>query len=352
MEIDQILEQVPQSLQALTENHQNLLNVAEYCSDNYFQACGGSVALEQTKVLLTQSLASVAFQISSVSSSLLRLLELQGLELKSLESSVLLLGQSVEMHREKVARRDIGGFTTSRRVPRCHKLLPPAEVQPRPPYSRQPINFQQLDAIGHGVKVGVKAERSGTIRKLGSSFRNKPPEPVQCPTAPPAVGSFGKPVAPPSIPSSWQAPPPCEVIDEPLPPYYITDEAPPLAAANESPDEAEDLPPPPPLPPTNDSPAKTLDLIGSSEAVAPPPPPEAQPTLLATPPTPHLETVLEDVSFPPPPVLPEETAETLTPPPEVRAETLPPPPPLPIPEENDLEIPPPPPPPPPFEIQD
>lgn len=63
--------------------------------------------------------------------------------------------QTVEMHKEKVSRREIGVFTAVRRVPRSHKILPPqpASVQPRPPYSRRPICYQQLDGVGHGMKV-------------------------------------------------------------------------------------------------------------------------------------------------------------------------------------------------------
>lgn len=61
------------------------------------------------------------------------------------------------MHKEKVSRREIGVFTAVRRVPRSHKILPPpqpaAGTQPRPQYSRQPINYQQLDDLGHGMKV-------------------------------------------------------------------------------------------------------------------------------------------------------------------------------------------------------
>lgn len=381
MELEQILKEVPESLRALTENHQNLLNVAQYCSEAYLQASGGTEALSQTRSLLTQSLASVAFQVNSVAESLLQLLDLQGAQLSQLQGSVHQLGQSVEMHREKVARREIGSFTAQRRVPRCHKLLPPPQPKTRPPYSRQPINFQQLDALGHGVKVGAKlSERSANSRKAGASFRSKPLEPVQCPTAPPAVGSFGKPVAPPSVPSSWQAPPSSDVI-EPLPLTDIIDEAPPLPpeSANESP--AEPLAPPPPPLPSNGSPGETHDLIGSSETEAPPPPPEAPslapppppealplapppppeappsmfgtpplapppppeappPPHLETPPPPHLETVLEESSFPPPP---DDFTDAT---PLLPEEAPPPPPPPPIADETDpydLEIPPPPP---------
>lgn len=356
MELEQILKEVPESLKALTENHQNLLNVAQYCSETYLQTSGGAEALSQTRLLLTQSLASVAFQVNSVAESLLQLLDLQGAQLRHLQGSVHQLGQSVEMHREKVARREIGSFTAQRRVPRCHKLLPPTQPRPRPPYSRQPINFQLLDAVGHGVKVGAKQAEHST-RKGGASFRSKPLEPLQCPTAPPAVGSFGKPVAPPSVPSSWQAPPPDDVI-EPLPLSDITADAPPPPpeAANESPEEPLVQPPPPP----NGSPGETQPLIDSSEAaapppapegppLAPPPPPEALPAPeLETPPLPleapplPLETVLEESSFPPPP---DDFTDATPLSPE---EATPPPPPPPITDEAaayDLEIPPPPPPP-------
>ncbi|XP_042337033.1 ABI gene family member 3-like, partial [Plectropomus leopardus] len=79
------------------------------------------------------------------------------------------------MHKEKVSRREIGVFTAVRRVPRSHKILPPpqpsAGTQPRPPYSRRPINYQQLDGLGHGMKVsGKQSERTGTIRKHGASI--------------------------------------------------------------------------------------------------------------------------------------------------------------------------------------
>ncbi|XP_072298249.1 abl interactor 2-like isoform X2 [Eucyclogobius newberryi] len=341
MELEQILREVPESLKALTENHQNLLNVAQYCTDNYLQTCGGAEALSHTRSLLTQSLASVAFQVNSVAESLLRLLDLQHHDLSRLQSSVLLLSQSVEMHREKVARREIGSFTSQRRVPRCHKLLPPAQPKARPPYTRQPICFQLLDTVGHGVKVGGKpSERSGTIRKPGSSFRTKAPELLQSSTVPP-VSSFGKPVAPPSVPASWNAPPPCDVIES-IPLSDVMDEAPP-------PPEVEPLAPPPPPPPPNQKPDEILDLIDSSEAgalpppppnppgalippLAPPPPPgpplapPPPPGLPLAPPPPPLETVLEESSFPPPP---DDFTEATPPSPE-DTETPPPPPPPPI----------------------
>ncbi|KAK5885681.1 hypothetical protein CesoFtcFv8_019369 [Champsocephalus esox] len=106
------------------------------------------------------------------------------------------------MHKEKVSRREIGVFTAARRVPRSHKILPPllaAGSKPRPPYSRRPISYQQLDGIGHGIKVsGNQAERAALSRSSSRSSK----APVQCPVAPPVSGSsFGRPVAPPTLPT-------------------------------------------------------------------------------------------------------------------------------------------------------
>lgn len=66
--------------------------------------------------------------------------------------------QKVEMHKEKVSRREIGVFTVVKQVPRSQKILPlsPSSTpQPRPPYNRKPINYQQLDSVGHGIKVSL-----------------------------------------------------------------------------------------------------------------------------------------------------------------------------------------------------
>lgn len=75
------------------------------------------------------------------------------------------------MHKEKVSRREIGVFTSVRRLPRGMKVLPPAStpagVQKRPTYSRQPINFQMLDHLGHGVKVRL------TRRKCQCPFQKQ-----------------------------------------------------------------------------------------------------------------------------------------------------------------------------------
>ncbi|XP_076608554.1 ABI family, member 3a isoform X1 [Chaetodon auriga] len=349
-EVMKIMEEAPGARKALLENYDNLLNVADYCYSSYIQSGDGSTkALEETKNFTTQSLASVAYQISTLASSVLSLLDAQTSQLRHMESSINLIGQTVEMHKEKVSRREIGVFTAVRRVPRGHKIVPPpqppAGTQPRPPYSRRPINYQQLDSLGHGMKVsGKQADRTGTIRKLGASVRStKPPEPVQCPVAPPvSSSSFGKPVAPPTIPTTCHSPPECDIITT------LLDDTPPLPppTANEMPvldDEVTNTLTPPSPPPLG----RNLDFSSSGAIVAPPPPPplplsEALTNQSGPPPAPplSLETVVEENSFPPPSPPP--------PPPPSDDDGFPP-----LPNDgSDLAAPPPPPPPPPSQEVD
>ncbi|XP_028310426.1 ABI family, member 3a isoform X2 [Gouania willdenowi] len=249
-EVMRILEEAPNAQKALRENYNNLQSVAEYCYDNYVMSGDSSLkALEETKNFTTQSLASVAYQISSLANQMLSLLNAQTNQLLHMESSINLVGQMVEMHKEKVSRREIGVFTSVRRISRNHKIVPPSGSKSLPPYSRRPINYQQLDAVGHGVKVpaGKQADKTGIIRRQGTSTRNNKPEPVLCPVAPPAVSSsFGKPVAPPTIASSE-----CDIVTTQLP----------------------EAPPPPPPPPTIED-DNNVDSPGEGEA--PPPPPTAE----------------------------------------------------------------------------
>jgi hypothetical protein len=68
------------------------------------------------------------------------------------------------MHREKVARREIGAFTTAKRVPRSHKIIPPATgKEPKPKYTRSPITYSDLDTQGHGMKVRREFSSSSAI---------------------------------------------------------------------------------------------------------------------------------------------------------------------------------------------
>lgn len=145
--------EIPECQQNLKDNHRNLERVAEYCDTNYFRSVNKLVALEETKNYTTQSLASVAYQITSLAFNILHLLDLQATQITSLESHSNHLAQSEQIHREKVARREIGLFTANKQPNRIPKILYPVSPERQTKYARKPIDYSILDDVGHGVKL-------------------------------------------------------------------------------------------------------------------------------------------------------------------------------------------------------
>lgn len=63
------------------------------------------LSLEETKNYTTQSLASVAYQINTLAYNFLQLLDLQASQMEEMESQMNHISQTVQIHKEKVARR-------------------------------------------------------------------------------------------------------------------------------------------------------------------------------------------------------------------------------------------------------
>lgn len=63
--------------------------------------------------------------------------------------------QTVDIHKEKVARREIGILTTNKNTSRTHKIIAPANPERPVRYIRKPIDYSLLDDMGHGVKVVI-----------------------------------------------------------------------------------------------------------------------------------------------------------------------------------------------------
>ncbi|XP_067597023.1 abl interactor 2 isoform X29 [Pseudorca crassidens] len=220
-------EEIPGGRRALFDSYTNLERVADYCENNYIQVpyqifdlqiqspiingsriCGFNElqiklvepedtesedaepmdtesadkqrALEETKAYTTQSLASVAYLINTLANNVLQMLDIQASQLRRMESSINHISQTVDIHKEKVARREIGILTTNKNTSRTHKIIAPANLERPVRYIRKPIDYTILDDIGHGVKVSTQN------MKMGGLPRTTPP--TQKPPSPPMSG--------------------------------------------------------------------------------------------------------------------------------------------------------------------
>uniref|UniRef100_A0A3Q3GN81 Abl-interactor 1a n=1 Tax=Kryptolebias marmoratus TaxID=37003 RepID=A0A3Q3GN81_KRYMA len=204
-------EEIPAGKRALVESYQNLTRVADYCENNYVQAQDKRKALEETKAYTTQSLASVAYQINALANNVLQLLDIQASQLRRMESSINHISQTVDIHKEKVARREIGILTTNKNTSRTHKIIAPANMERPVRYIRKPIDYTVLDDVGHGVKQ----HGNNQAVRVGTLSRTNPP--TQKPPSPPMSGrgTLGRntpyktlePVKPPTVPNDYMTSP-------------------------------------------------------------------------------------------------------------------------------------------------
>ncbi|KAM9845166.1 abl interactor 1-like isoform 5-T5 [Aulostomus maculatus] len=210
-------EEIPAGKRALVESYQNLSRVAEYCENNYVQAQDKKKALEETKAYTTQSLASVAYQINALANNVLQLLDIQASQLRRMESSINHISQTVDIHKEKVARREIGILTTNKNTSRTHKIIAPGNMERPVRYIRKPIDYTLLDDVGHGVKVrGISVQNGNNAAGRGGTISRTNP-PTQKPPSPPMAGrgTLGRntpyktlePVKPPVVPNDYMTSP-------------------------------------------------------------------------------------------------------------------------------------------------
>ncbi|XP_043105089.1 abl interactor 2a isoform X7 [Puntigrus tetrazona] len=204
-------EEIPAGRRALLDSFTNLERVAEYCESNYVQSPDKHAALEETKNYTTQSLASVAYLINTLANNVLQMLDIQASQLRRMESSINHISQTVDIHKEKVARREIGILTTNKNTSRTHKIIAPANPERPVRYIRKPIDYSALDDIGHGVKWLLRFKVNTQNMKMGGLLRTTPP--TQKPPSPPmpGKGTIGRhspyrtlePVRPPVVPNDY-----------------------------------------------------------------------------------------------------------------------------------------------------
>ncbi|XP_016365915.1 abl interactor 2-like isoform X7 [Sinocyclocheilus rhinocerous] len=179
-------EEIPAGRGALLDSYANLERVAEYCESNYVQSPDKHRALEETKSYTTQSLASVAYLINTLANNVLQMLDIQASQLRRMESSINHISQTVDIHKEKVARREIGILTTNKNTSRTHKIIAPANPERPVRYIRKPIDFSLLDDVGHGVKWLLRFKVNAQNMKAGTTPRTTAP--TQKPPSPPGPG--------------------------------------------------------------------------------------------------------------------------------------------------------------------
>ncbi|XP_034271378.1 ABI gene family member 3 isoform X4 [Pantherophis guttatus] len=157
---------IPSARDVLQENYSNLLKVADYCDSNYEQAQDKRKALEETMTFTVQSLASVTYQINNLARNILKIFDLQTTHLQQVEANVCSIEQVIEMHKEKVSRREIGTLTVCKTFPPYQKIIYPKKLEPLQPYYRKPLDFSTLDDIGHGIKdQSTQLAKTGTLSR-------------------------------------------------------------------------------------------------------------------------------------------------------------------------------------------
>ncbi|XP_060777065.1 abl interactor 1b isoform X8 [Neoarius graeffei] len=334
-------EEIPAGKRALVESYQNLSRVAEYCENNYVQAQDKKKALEETKAYTTQSLASVAYQINALANNVLQLLDIQASQLRRMESSVNHISQTVDIHKEKVARREIGILTTNKNTSRTHKIIAPGNMERPVRYIRKPIDYTLLDDVGHGVKwLKAKQGNSQPARSGGGTLSRTNP-PTQKPPSPPMAGrgTLGRntpyktlePVKPPVVPNDYMTSP-ARLGGQSSPGRTASVNQRPRthsgssggSGGRENSGNSVGIPLAVPTP----SPPSMAPV-----SVAPPPPPVAQltPQIPLTGFVARVQENISDSPSPPPPPLPEETP--------MFEEAAPPPPPPPVDyEEEDAAL--------------
>uniref|UniRef100_A0A9J8BMZ5 Abl-interactor 2a n=1 Tax=Cyprinus carpio carpio TaxID=630221 RepID=A0A9J8BMZ5_CYPCA len=214
-------EEIPAGRRALLDSFTNLERVAEYCESNYVQSPDKHVALEETKNYTTQSLASVAYLINTLANNVLQMLDIQASQLRRMESSINHISQTVDIHKEKVARREIGILTTNKNTSRTHKIIAPANPERPVRYIRKPMDYSTLDDIGHGVKVGHRLTSEGMIfqTNISGSSGGSHPSSRSSSRENSGSGSVGVPIAvpTPSPPSVFPGGPQFYSMNRPVP---------------------------------------------------------------------------------------------------------------------------------------
>jgi len=197
---------IPEGRRSLIECRDNLMGISDYCEQNYASANNKRKALEVTQQFTTQSLASVAYQVHTLASSMLNLLAEQDDELTRLNSAIDNLSERVDIHCEKVARREVGALTARKPISKAPTIITPVNPERPVKYVRKQINYGELDEIGHGVKMGstatMRQAKNASINSRSTLSRSQ----SQLDESRSQYNTIGRAVGVPTIPRSMAPP--------------------------------------------------------------------------------------------------------------------------------------------------
>ncbi|XP_041473904.1 abl interactor 1-like [Lytechinus variegatus] len=208
-------EEIESGRKTLLENCDNLEQIANYCEDNYVKAKDKKVALQETKNFTTQSLASVAYQINTLATSMLQMLDCTATKIGDMDSNMNQINLAIDLNNERIARQT---FRSSLLTPKDHTRTRKLTKPDNPPSFKQvvkyvstPVDYGSLDDVGHGLKFGQpssspRGSRSGSLRSVSSvgsgknSLRQKSSakksirSPISIPSPTPSTNSLQPPV--------------------------------------------------------------------------------------------------------------------------------------------------------------
>ncbi|CAJ0579109.1 unnamed protein product, partial [Mesorhabditis spiculigera] len=167
---DNLANMISNSKDNLGSNYEKLMGLADHCEQEYLAHPDKPMVMGENKRRLVQALNSVTAQINNMAMSCLDMLDMQTARVEGLTNHMNSLDLKVAIHKEKMARRDIGVLTESRHIMRQHRIIPPAVKEPATRYKRTPIDYSVLDQVGHGVKTREEPLRAfHTISRAASS---------------------------------------------------------------------------------------------------------------------------------------------------------------------------------------
>ena len=100
-----LYQQLPALLQELQANHQNVAHIADWCGQTYVTPGEDKAAtFERTQSYLKDALLTVAGHMTSAGASLTQTIDLQAVELESLDAMVRLIENRLAYQKEQLGR--------------------------------------------------------------------------------------------------------------------------------------------------------------------------------------------------------------------------------------------------------